>query len=113
MKIVTGQSQTRLAKFSIWAVLMAATVLATGCNSKESNIPGFAELERQVEGQAIGADADQWIEYKNMVGDWERTGLIFGYIGDFEECQKAIAGMKQANPNAQYRCVPANRKQAP
>ncbi len=43
-----------------------------------------------------------------MAGEWERTGLIFGYVDDYEECVKAIAGLQAANYEREYRCTPAN-----
>lgn len=77
------------------------------CSSK-TGVAGYDNLARHVEGGRIGSDTDQWIEMKNMAGEWERTGLIFGYSGDREECEKAIAGLKQVNYAREYRCVPAN-----
>lgn len=44
----------------------------------------------------------------NLAGEWERVGLIFGYTDDYDECTKAVAGLKAANPAREYRCVPAN-----
>ena len=84
--------------------------LVAGCSDSGTKIDGYDELVAQVASNPIGHDADSWIEYKNMAGEWEKTGLIFGYLGDFEECQKAIAGFKAAHPKAEYRCVPANEK---
>ena len=48
-----------------------------------------------------------------MAGEWEKTGLIFGYSGDnedgdSEECLKAIAGLKKVNYLREYRCSSAN-----
>ena len=91
------------------AVIFTGLVVS-GCSERKAEISGFNDLQSQVERGPIGYDSDSWIEYKNLSGEWERTGLIFGYQGDFEECQKAIAGMKSANPAAEYRCVPANHK---
>ena len=45
---------------------------------------------------------------KNMSGEWERVGLIFGYLGDYDECLKAISGLGRENYVREYRCVPAN-----
>ncbi len=45
---------------------------------------------------------------KNSADEWERVGLIFGYADDYDECLKAIAGLKQVNFAREYRCVPAN-----
>jgi hypothetical protein len=64
-------------------------------------------LQDFVAKQKIGSDTDYWIEMQNDAGLWERTGLVFGYNGDFEECAKAIAGLKRVNYARVYRCVPA------
>lgn len=86
----------------------ALTVVLAGCDKSEE-VKGFAGFERQVKGNRIGHDADQWIEMKALTGEWERTGLIFGYYnGDYDECLNAIAGLKQVNSEREYRCVPAN-----
>ncbi|MEQ1496992.1 MAG: hypothetical protein ABL912_14680 [Novosphingobium sp.] len=98
---------------SVYArVLLSVFVVsfAVSCSDSGTKIDGYDELVAHVASNPIGHDADAWIEYKNMAGEWEKTGLIFGYIGDFEECQKAIAGFKAAHPKAEYRCVPANEK---
>ncbi|MBP6364260.1 MAG: hypothetical protein KA233_12060 [Novosphingobium sp.] len=90
--------------------VIALMLLQFGCSDQKNSIQGYDDLVDQVEQGPVGHDPDHWIEFKNMAGEWEKTGLIFGYVGDFEECEKAIAGMKAANPKAEYRCVPANKK---
>ncbi len=49
---------------------------------------------------------------ENLAGEWERTGLIFGYVDDQEECLKAIAGLKRVNYAREYRCASANENLA-
>lgn len=88
-------------------VVLALTGLLGACGS--GDIPGHDALVRQVEKKRIGGDADQWIEMKNFANEWEKTGLIFGYADDHDECLKAIAGLKQVNYAREYRCMPANR----
>lgn len=88
-------------------VIVSCTLALAGCGSGDS-IPGQDGLVRQVERGQIGSDTDQWIEMKNMAGEWEKTGLIFGYNGDNEECLKAIEGLKKVNYAREYRCSPAN-----
>lgn len=78
-----------------------------GCESPDA-IPGNAELQEQIKDKRVGVGADHWIEMRNITGAWERTGLIFGYADDYEECTKAIDGMKRINPGREYRCTPAN-----
>ncbi|WP_288759178.1 hypothetical protein [uncultured Brevundimonas sp.] len=80
----------------------------TSCSQANDEIPGHAGLIKQVEHQKVGRSQDQWIEMVNGIGEWERTGLIFGYADDYTECLKAIEGLKLANPDRQYRCDQAN-----
>jgi hypothetical protein len=95
------------------AGVVAALLILSGCSNKPfgsdgSEIPGFNGLENQIEQGKVGRSSDQWIEIKNSAGEWERVGLIFGYFDDYDECLKAIAGLKQVNFAREYRCVPAN-----
>ena len=87
--------------FSVSVVLMS-------CSPKGDEIPGHAALVNQVKKSQIGASQDQWIEMVNGIGEWERTGLIFGYADDYTECVKAIEGLAAVNTDRQYRCAPAN-----
>ncbi len=94
------------------SVIVSCALTLAGCGSSDS-IPGKDALVRQVERSRISSDSDQWIELKNMAGEWEKTGLIFGYSGDnedgdSEECLKAIAGLKKVNYLREYRCSSAN-----
>jgi hypothetical protein len=91
-------------------LLLALTLVLTACNQVGSSADPSKKLEDFVESHKTGDDTDQWIEMNNVAGEWEKTGLIFGYRGDNEECEKAIAGLKKANYAREYRCVPANQK---
>lgn len=94
--------------FLVTLALMTLSMLLAACDRGE--IPGYDGLQRYVRNNPVGRDTDQWIEKRGMTGEWDRTGLIFGYINDQEECLKAIAGLKQADPAAEYRCTAANLK---
>jgi hypothetical protein len=89
-------------------LVLAAAGLLASCAGGDSAVPGHNALAKHVESQRIGSSQDQWIEMRNAIGEWERTGLIFGYTDDYGECIKAIAGLKAANHAREYRCVPAN-----
>lgn len=78
------------------------------CSPPSDEVPGYEALSQQVERNRVGMSQDQWIEMRNAIGEWERTGLIFGYSDDYGECIKAIDGLKAVNFNRDYRCVPAN-----
>lgn len=88
-------------------IAIGLALLLAACGNAD-DIPGHDDLVRQVERKRIGSGTDHWIEMKNIVGEWERIGLIFGYYDDYEECTKAIAGLQQANTSREYRCTPAN-----
>lgn len=85
-----------------------ATLILSACGSTD-DVAGYDGLVEYVETNKVGSNTDQWIEMKNLGGEWERTGLIFGYVDDFAECQKAISGLKQVNYEREYRCIPANK----
>ncbi len=89
---------------------LAVVCFLAAC-SDPMDVPGHDALITHVEGKRIGGDADHWIEMKNLAGEWEKTGLIFGYIGDYDECLNAIAGMKKVNYAREYRCTPAHQAQ--
>ena len=89
------------------AFVIGISLCVAGCGPSDKLEDQMNRFEKTVKGQKLGSDVDQWIEMKNMAGEWEKVGLIFGYLGDFEECQNAIAGLKKVNYARNYRCVPA------
>lgn len=104
MIAMTVESKARASLFLVAALLCGA------CSKSEADKSASSNLEEFVRSATIGEDADYWIEMKNMSGEWEKTGLIFGYYGDHEECEKAISGLKAANDAREYRCELANIK---
>ena len=90
--------------------MLALVSMTSACDDEPKYEPEYKNLEAFVSKAPIGADADYWIEMKNAFDEWEKVGLIFGYNGDFEECEKAIGGLKSANYAREYRCTPANTK---
>jgi len=91
-------------------VALAALLFVTGCNTKADDKDPSQKLVEFIDANKVGRDTDHWIEMKNLAGEWEKTVLVFGYIGDYEECQTALAGLKKVNYSREYRCVPANQK---
>ena len=80
-----------------------------GCGTSDKLEDQMNRFEKTVESEKLGSDTDHWIEMKNLAGEWEKVGLIFGYLGDYDECQNAIAGLKKVNDARNYRCVPAQK----
>lgn len=87
--------------------ISALVVAASACASSDSTEDQMVGFQKMVESQKLGDDIDHWIEMENIAGEWEKVGLIFGYMGDHEECEKAIRGLKKVNYARNYRCVPA------
>lgn len=86
--------------------LLSLIVLAA-CNGDSYEVQ-YDDGVKKIGEKRLGSAADQWIEMHNSYGEWERTGLIFGYADDREECLKAIAGLKKVNFQREYRCTAAN-----
>jgi hypothetical protein len=105
-----GEVMPTLMKSTSRAILIVSALFAlSGCASEDVEIKGRKGLERYLANNKIGSDQDQWIEIRSIVtGQWDRVGLVFGYEGDFGECQNAITGLKKVNYAREYRCVPAN-----
>ena len=89
--------------------MIALMLVVTGCGDSDKLEDQMNRFEKAIESEKLGSDTDHWIEMQNMTGEWEKVGLIFGYVGDYEECQNAIAGLKKVNYARNYRCVPAQR----
>ena len=89
-------------------VLVLSVAILAACQRASSDESASKGLEKFVSSAPIGGDPDYWIEMKNLSGEWERTGLVFGYIGDKVECENAIAGLKKVNFAREYRCSQAN-----
>ncbi len=85
---------------------MIGVILVSGCN--DDSTPGHDSLVAQVEGSQVGHAPDHWIEIRNLSGEWERVGLIFGYLSDSEVCEGVIRDLKVENYAREYRCVYAN-----
>jgi hypothetical protein len=82
-------------------------LLASACGN-ETPTPGYETLSKHVEKNRVGAEQDQWIEMRNLAGEWERTSLFFGHYGAHEACETAIAGIREASVPRENRSTPAN-----
>ena len=65
-------------------------------------------LEEAVARQRVGISHDYWVEVYNVMQEWERVMLVFGYANDRLACDEIIHALRQSFSAAIYRCVPAN-----
>lgn len=88
--------------------LTLAFLLLAACGGYDAKVRG---LEKYVGSHRIGNEPgkspDQWLELKNLAGDWEKVALIFAYSDDYEGCTE-IAKQLNAAWNREHRCIPAN-----
>lgn len=105
--VLISEAAEQSRKFpTVTGVALISAALLTGCG--EPAPKSYDDLVAELASEKIGSDTDQWIEMSNIAGQWEKTGLIFGYVDDQGECAKAIDGLKRANPAREYRCSAAN-----
>ena len=97
----------------IWFFIVILAALAAGSCSAPASSPSYDdqlnEFTNVIAAKSLGSDIDHWIELKNLSGEWEKVGLVFGFVGDYDECVKAIEGLKKVNHARSYRCIPAQR----
>lgn len=95
-------------EITVRSTLLIVLLIALASCEDRDTVQGYQALEQHVQKNRVGSSSDQWIEMMGHTGNWEKTGLIFQYDDDLEECEKAIAGMKRVNYAREYRCSPAN-----
>lgn len=77
-----------------------------GC--KTSYEDQSADLSNYVSKHRIGSSPDVYLVKRNMIGEWERVALIYGFAPDYEFCQET-AGLYMAKyPASEYSCQIAN-----
>ncbi len=64
--------------------------------------------DRFVSRNPYGSSKDQWIEKYNALGQWEKVGIVFGFMDDYEFCDDVIKMYMARYPTDRYRCNRAN-----
>lgn len=84
-------------------ILCAFTVAATADDHDTSLRELIAEAKRN----PLAADGT-WLEIRNVVNEWEKVVLIFGYMNDYSACESILGFVSAQNPDRSYRCNPVN-----
>lgn len=105
--MIRSRKLSEVSVFERLMLVVAISVPLSACEQTTSYDEDYQRFVESVGENKLGFAADHWIEMQNITGEWEKTGLVFGYGNDFDECQKAIDGLKAANTAREYRCVPA------
>ena len=66
-------------------------------------------LTTHVQSNPVTADG-AWLEMQNILSEWERMILVFGYggNGDFAACEEIKNFAARNNPDRSFRCNPVN-----
>ena len=49
-----------------------------------------------------------WLEMKNVIGQWDKMILVFGYVDDREPCRLIKEFAEKNAPERQFQCVRAD-----
>lgn len=62
--------------------------LFSGCKDDSSAVARVYALAGAISSQPNTLDGDYWIEVRSIDGDWIKVGLIFGFLGNQETCDR-------------------------
>lgn len=88
----------------IWVAAAALCLGACAPSIEEQQ----AALDRFNRGNQFGSAPDYYLVKRNILGDWERTALIYGYWDDEEFCLEVAEMYERKYPSDEYTCIPAN-----
>ena len=85
------------------ALLSLSTTASAGDPEED-----IKHLDRFVSRNPYGSSKDQWIEKYNVFDQWEKVGIVFGFMDDYEFCDDVIKMYMARYPTDRYRCNRAN-----
>lgn len=56
----------------------------------------------------MGSDSDYFLVKYNLLNEWEKVALVFGFMNDAEFCKEVAEMYMQKYPLSKYSCVRAN-----
>ena len=78
------------------------TVLLSGCGEQYET--RGEEISTAVEKMNFDEPV-YWLEMFNAFNEWEKTILVFGYMGNYEACEEIRALATEGSPNRRFRCT--------
>lgn len=79
-------------------------VMIGGCK-EETGVDGLVDF---VGSTQLGENPAYWFELLNVLGDWEKTMLIFGYWNNEVACNFQLELARKDPQGREYRCLSAN-----
>lgn len=87
-------------------VIMCSILFLSSCS--ENYDDQLNSLAKHVGKKSLGNSKDYWLVKENMLGQWDKTVLIFGYMDDFDFCNELAAMYMAKHPLDKYICMAAN-----
>ena len=96
-------------KKTMLAALVMSCALGVSVNAQSTYERDISALTLHVQSNPATADG-AWLEMKNVLDEWERMVLVFGYAGngDFAACEEIKEFAAKHNPVRSFRCNPVN-----
>lgn len=85
--------------------VLAGILLIAACTDIQSQL---SRLDAFVRWNKIGSSSDFWLLKYNLLGEWERVTLVFGFLDDRAFCQDIATLYMQKYPAERYTCEKAN-----
>lgn len=84
--------------------VFVASLLSCQISLEEST----SRLENFVGSNKVGYGQDVWMIKQNAFGQYEKVGLVFGYVDDMEFCSEVATMYNSRYPRARMTCMFAN-----
>jgi len=88
------------------SILFSALIALAGCRSSYEEQSDA--LTKYAAKHRIGGSPDFFLVKRNILGEWEKVALIYGFAPDYDFCEE-VAHMYMAKyPDSAYACQVAN-----
>jgi len=89
----------------IYAAILVPIFLSA---CEETPTDRIKKFESRVAANRLGSSTDYWIVKYNILGNWEKVALVFGFADDRSFCEELLDLYARRHPSERYRCQPAN-----
>jgi hypothetical protein len=87
------------------ALFLSTAILLASCSDLDGQL---YRLEKFVSFAKVGSASDVWVVQKGITGQYNKVGLIFGFVDDYGFCKEIVELYLKRNPASQLSCNLAN-----
>lgn len=89
-----------------WLSIIPVLLFVSSCSDSYENQQ--QALVSFVNKKQLGSSKDYWLTKKNMLGEWEKTVLVFGHMDDYDVCNDLASLYMSKYPLDKYSCMATN-----